>query len=423
MSSAKPSSDTQRSNTQRSSGSAKRPSKKKSKVIKRLVGGAIVLGLVAMVGLASMPKPMIVTVAEVVSAPLTVTIDESGTTRVKDRFVVSVPIAGDVGRLELRPGDRVAEGDVLLRIAPLTPQLMDAQSRAQAEAQVAAASAAQRQARAAVARAEAARDLGRQNYERTTGLANTGATSAQVVDQARFERRARDEEYTSATLGVRVADSQLRMARAALGRYTTRGNEEALEVPSPIAGQVLRVLHDQQGVVQPGTPIIEIGDPSHLEITIDVLTADAVAIETGAPVTLERWGGDEPLVGHVQRIEPSAFTRVSSLGVEEQRVNVVVDIDTERSIWDALGDGYRVEASIQTWHEEDVVQVPSSALFRTDEGWALFRVAGESVERVEVVVGQRAGLTVQILEGISAGERVVVHPSESLVDGAAVSVR
>lgn len=402
--------------------SAKRRSKKKSKVVKRLIGVAIAIGLVTMIGLASMPKPMVVNVAEVVSAPLTVTIDENGTTRVKDRFVVSVPITGDLGRLELRPGDRVAEGDVLLRIAPLTPQLMDAQSRAQAEAQVAAASAAQRQARASVARAEAARELGRQNFERTTGLANTGATSAQLVDQARFERRARDEEYTSATLGVRVADSQLRMARAALGRYTTRGNEDALDVPSPIAGQVLRVLHDQQGVVQPGTPIIEIGDPSHLEITIDVLTADAVAIEPGAPVTLERWGGEEALVGHVQRIEPSAFTRVSSLGVEEQRVNVVVDIDTERSVWAALGDGYRVEAHIQTWHEEDVVQIPSSALFRTDDGWALYRVNGEAVERVEVLVGQRAGLTVQVLEGISPGERVVVHPSESLADGSAVRV-
>jgi HlyD family secretion protein len=317
----------------------------------------------------------------------------------------------------------VAEGDVLLRIAPLTPQLMDAQSHAQAEAQVAAAAAAQRQARSSVSRAEAARDLGHQNYDRTAGLANTGAASAQLVDQARFERRARDEEYTSATLGVRVADSQLRMARAALGRYTTRGNEEALNVPSPIDGQVLRVLHDQQGVVQPGTPIIEIGDPSHLEITIDVLTADAVAIETGAPVTLDRWGGDEPLVGHVQRIEPSAFTRVSSLGVEEQRVNVVVDIDTEQSVWAALGDGYRVEARIQTWHAEDVLQVPSSALFRTDAGWALYRVNGESAERVDVLVGHRAGLTVQVLEGISAGESVIVHPSESLADGAAITAR
>lgn len=405
------------------SSSKKRSSKSNAKIAKRILGIVVVLGVGAMIAFASMPKPTQVNVAEVVSAPLTVTINENGTTRVKDRFVVSVPIAGDLGRLELRPGDRVAEGDVLLRIAPLTPQLMDAQSRAQAEAQVAAAAAAQRQARASVSRAEAARDLGRQNYERTAGLADTGATSAQVVDQARFERRARDEEYTSATLGVRVADSQLRMARAALGRYTSRGNEDALEVPSPIAGQVLRVLHDQEGVVQPGTPIIEIGDPSHLEITIDVLTADAIAIEAGAPVTLERWGGDEPLAGHVQRIEPSAFTRVSSLGVEEQRVNVVVDIDTEQSVWASLGDGYRVEARIQTWHADEVLQVPSSALFRTSEGWALYRVNGESAERVDVQVGQRAGLTVQVLEGVSAGDRVVVHPSESLVDGSPIIAR
>ena len=392
--------------------------------VKRVVGGVLASGVIAAIVFAMMPKPLAVDVAEVASGPMTVTVDENGQTRVKDRFIVSAPISGDVGRPELRPGDRVVEGDVLLRIAPLAPQLMNAQSRAQAEAQVAAASASQRQARAAVSRAEAANDLAGQAHQRQMGLVRSGALSQQAADQANFEVRARTEELTSARLGVRVADSQVRMARAALGRYSNRDdNEEVLEVPAPIDGQVLRVLHDQEGVVQVGTPVVELGDPAGLEVAVDVLTADAVVIEVGAPVRLERWGGGEALEGHVQRVEPSAFTKVSSLGVEEQRVNVVVDIDSERSLWESLGDGYRVEAQIQVWHSDDTLQIPSSSLFRTAEGWGAYRINGNVVELVAVEAGRRAGLTVQILSGLSVGDQVVVHPSDTLVDGADVRVR
>ncbi len=384
-----------------------------------LVAGAVVaLSVVAL-----MPKPVAVDTAVAQRGALSVTVDESGRTRVKDRFVVSAPITGDIGRIELRPGDRVAEGDVLMRIAPLTPQLMDAQSRAQAEAQVAASLASQRQARAAVARAEAARDLADQTHERQSSLVARGAMSQQAADQSAYEMRARREELTSARLGVRVADYQVRMARAALGRYATRDNEEALEVPSPIDGQVLRVLHEQEGVVDVGRPVVELGDPQRLEIAVDVLTADAVRIAPGAPVRLLRWGGEQALLGHVQRVEPSAFTKVSSLGVEEQRVNVVVDIDTERDVWVALGDGYRVEAEIQIWRAEDALQVPSSALFRTTEGWAAFRVTEGAAELAPVEVGQRAGLAVQVLSGLAEGDEVIVHPSETLEAGTAVRIR
>ena len=405
---------------------AVREARKRSRARKKLIGRVVMtlflVSLVVLGVIASRPKPPVVDTVIAERSTLTVNVRESGETRVKDRFVLSAPITGDIGRIELRPGDTVEEGDILMRIAPLTPQLMDSQSRAQAQAQVAAALASQRQARASVARAEAALELSTRTLERQEQLANNGGVSAQVVEQASFEARARREELTSSRLGVRVADYQVRMAQAALGRYESRDGDEALEVPSPIRGHVLRVLHDQGGVVSAGTPIVELGDPATLEIAVDVLTADAVAIENGAPVTLLRWGGGRDLEGHVQRVEPSAFTKVSSLGVEEQRVNVLIDIDSPRENWLGLGDGYRVEAEIQTWQEDDVLQLPSSALVRVDEGWAVFVVNEDTVSLTPVDVPRRAGLRAQV-EGIEEGTRVVQHPPDSLEDGDAVRLR
>lgn len=212
------------------------------------------------------------------------------------------------------------------------------------------------------------------------------------------------------------------MARAALGGVDSEA-EEGMEVPSPVGGRVLRLVQQSEGVIQAGTPLVEIGDPSGLEIAVDVLTADAVHIQPGAFVTLERWGGDKALEGHVQRVEPSAFTKVSALGVEEQRVNVVIDIDSERDQWEALGDGYRIEARIRIWREDEALSIPSSALFRHEDGWAVYRVRGESVALTEVDVGRRNGLRAQILEGVSEGDRVVVHPSDQVVDGVSVRIR
>lgn len=392
------------------------------RIVRRVITGVFLAGVVGLIVLASLPKPVPVDVAEVARGPLEVTVDQDGQTRVKDRYVVSAPLTGTLGRLELRAGDVIDEGSIVARIAPLAPQLMDARSRAQSEARVQASLASQRQARAAVSRAEAATQLANQMYERQQALAERGGVSQQALDQSRFEARARREELTSARFGVRVADYEVRMARAALGGVDSEA-EEGMEVPSPVGGRVLRVVQQSEGVIQAGTPLVEIGDPSGLEIAVDVLTADAVHIQPGAFVTLERWGGDKALEGHVQRVEPSAFTKVSALGVEEQRVNVVIDIDSERDQWEALGDGYRIEARIRIWREDDALSIPSSALFRHEDGWAVYRVRGESVALTEVDVGRRNGLRAQILEGVSEGDQVVVHPSDQVVDGVSVRIR
>jgi HlyD family secretion protein len=235
----------------------------------------------------------------------------------------------------------------------------------------------------------------------------------------------RAEELTSAEFGLRVADSELRLARAALLRLeTTRGGApERFEVRAPVEGEVLRVLQESEGVVQPGAPLLEVGDSRALEIVVDVLTSDAVDIVPGAPVRITRWGGDSALRAHVHRVEPSAFTRISALGVEEQRVNVLIDLDEPRERWAALGDGFRVEASIEVWRAADALQVPAGAVFRHDSGWAVFRVSGGRAALTPVTIGRRSGTAAQVLEGLEPEDTVVVYPGDNVVDGIRVEGR
>lgn len=395
-----------------------------AKWLKRSLWAFLGLGLIAMIVVAFLPKPVPVDLVPVRRAPLRVTVDEDGRTRVTDRYVVSSPLSGNLARIELDPGAPVEDGQVIARLVPMARPLMDAQSRAEAEARVASASAQLRQARATVERAEAALEFADTTAERQRQLARRGTIPAQTLDQAELELRSRREELSSARFGVRVAAHQLELARAALGRFDDGGDgAEQMEVTSPIDGAVLRVMQESGGAVQAGTPLLELGDPSHLEVAVDVLTSDAVHIEPGDAVIIERWGGETPLAGHVRMVEPSAFTRTSALGVEEQRVNVVIDLDSPREEWERLGDGYRVEARIVIWEEEDVLVVPASAVFRQGEGWAVYVLEGDAVRLQPVQTGRRNGLSVQILEGLEEGAQVVVHPSDRVVDGVEVEPR
>lgn len=393
------------------------------KWLKRGLWGLAALGLVGMIVVAFLPKPVPVDLVSVTRGELRVTVDEDGRTRVSDRYVVSAPLTGNVGRIELNPGDAVSEGAVLARFVPIARPLMDAQTQAEAQARVAAGNAQLRQARASLERARAASTFAETQAARQRGLVERGTLSRDTLDQIQLEERSRHEELVSAEFGVRVAAHQVEMARAALGRIEGEESDEQMEVSSPIEGVVLRVLNENAGVIQAGTPILELGDPSHLEIAVDVLTSDAIHIEPGQRVSIERWGGDGPLDGHVRMIEPSAFTRTSALGVEEQRVNVLIDLDTERERWARLGDGYRVETRIVVWEEQDVSSVPASAVFRHGDGWAVFRVEAGVAHLVDVETGRRNGLQVQILEGIEEGDRVVAHPSDRVVDGVEVEGR
>ena len=399
--------------------------------IKRGLGVLFVLGVAAMLVMAWMPKPIPVDVAEAERGTLSVTVDEDGRTRVKDRYLISSPVPGNLARIELEPGDVVSEGDVVARIVPLAPPLMDERTRAQAEAQLAASSAAQRQALATISRIEAGLEFAREDAQRQRALAERGTIAEQVARRAELEARTLGEELESARFAARVAQHQAEMSRAALGRITdgrrpgarAEGGEEQLEIRAPVAGTVLRVMHESEGVVQPGTPLLEVGDAAALEIVTDVLTSDAVHVEPGAKVLVDRWGGDRVLNGVVRLIEPSAFTRPSALGVEEQRVNVVVDLTDPHDEWAELRDGYRVETSIIVWSEDDVLHVPSSAVFRHRDGWAAYRINAGVARVVPVETGRRNGLNVQILEGLSPGDTVVVHPSDRVKDGVEVEVR
>lgn len=364
------------------------------------------------------PRAVPVDVAAVRRGDLVVTVDEDGRTRVIDRYVVTAPIAGEVARFELHPGDGVSAGDVLARISPAPPPLLDVRSRAEAEARVRAAEAEVKRARASVLLASDAEAFARRELERIRALTTEGALTEQALDSAQLEADSAARQLDSARFGERVAAHQLEMARAALSGL--RGGAEPLEIRSPVSGQVLRVPQESGGVLPPGTPLIEVGDPDALEIVVDVLTPDAVGVVPGAPVRIDGWGGGRPLGGRVRRVEPSAFTKVSALGVEEQRVNVIVDIDQPPRLRENLGDGFRVDVHITTWRGEGLVVAPASALFRRGERWACFVVEDGRARLRLVRAGHRSSFDVEIVEGLRPGEVVVVHPGDRVDDGVRV---
>ncbi len=380
----------------------------------------VVAGLVV----AWMPEPVPVEVGTVTRGTLRVTVDEDGRTRVIDRYSVAAPLSGNLARIDWEPGDAVKRGAVLARITPAPPPLLDERTRATAEARLSAALAAERQARAQIARAEARAELARSEAERDRKLMESGAISSAALQQSLVNERSAEAELESLRFGVRVAEHEVQTARAALLRISGNGKKEgALDVTSPIDGSVLRVVRENAGPVQAGEALLELGEPNALEVVVDVLSSDAVRLRPGAEATIEAWGG-APLAARVRRIEPSAFTRLSALGVEEQRVNVILDITDPREKWTALGDGFRVEARIVAWEGSDLTLVPASAVFRRGEDWVVFRIDEESrAQLTPVEIGERTGRTVQIVSGLSPGARVILHPSDQVETGTEVAPR
>lgn len=403
------------------------PSEKKSSArarrrwLGRLGWALLALALVGLVVFAMLPKPVTVETATVKRGPLVVTVDEAARTRVKDRYVVSSPLAGNLGRIELNPGDRVKAGDVIARISPVDSPLLDARTRTETEARVAGATAAQRQAAAAVSRAELAQAHAASELETARGLVGKGALVAKDLENAELEQRLRVEELASAKFAAQVADHEVQMTRAALARIGGKTGEQ-FEITAPTSGRVLRVVQKSAGVVAPAVPLLEIGDDAALEVVSDVLTSDAVRIPSAAKVKLLRWGG-EPLAGHVRTIEPSAFTRISALGVEEQRVTVVIDLDEPHAKWTALGDGYRLDVQIVTWEQTSVLTLPQGAAFRSADHWAVFVVDAGRARLRPVELGQRSVFDAEVLSGLDEGTTIVLHPGEKVVDGVQVTTR
>ncbi|MDH3979237.1 MAG: efflux RND transporter periplasmic adaptor subunit [Gammaproteobacteria bacterium] len=369
------------------------------------------------------PAPLLVESATVVRAPLSVTVDEEGQTRVKDRFVISAPVAGYLQRIVLEVGDSVTRGQALAFMEPLRPEVLDPRSRARAEAQVAAANAAIKSAEQKVSAARAEAGFASNDFKRKQQLQEQSLVSRDALEQAATRSREAAAQLRSAEFSVEVARYELEAAQTALQYSIGSDGDEGLEtvaLKAPVASQVLQIHHKSEGVVATGEPLLEIGDPSALEVAVDVLSADAVRIQPGTRVQLLRWGGPRVLEAVVRTIEPTGFTHISALGVEEQRVWVIADLVSPYSDWQQLGDGYRVEAQFVLWQDDDVLQVPASALFRHDDSWSVFTIDAGKARLVTVGEGRSNGLATQILDGIGPGERVILHPDDRIADGVRV---
>lgn len=406
-----------------------------------LVGAGILVSL--------RPKPVPVETTTLALQPLRVTVSGEGKTRVKDRYVVMAPVHGNLARIELRPGDSVDDGTTLATIEPIAPPLLDPRQRSELAARAQAAEAAARQASAAVSRAQAAAKFAKRDLERVRSLAQQGTLSKADLETAELAAETATKDLESAEFGVRVAKHERDMAKAALersDRSTPDGGEsegkgkskskrerkdeaasgeeggvEQLSLYSPVAGRVLQIVRTSEGVVNPGEPLLELADLNAIEIVLDVLTTEAVRITAGDKATLLRWGGEGPLHGRVRLVEPAAFTKVSALGVEEQRVNVVIDIEEPPEDRPRLGDGFALDVEVTVWETPSALTVPLSALFRDTEGWNLFVVEDGAAALRQVEIGQRNDFDVQIMSGVDAGETVILHPGDRIHDGTLVA--
>jgi HlyD family secretion protein len=368
------------------------------------------------------PAPVPVDLAAAEQGSLVITVDEEGETRVRDRYVVSAPVPGRMRRIELEPGDPVTAGvTVLAMFEPADPALLDARTRAEVEARVQAAESSLGGARAERQRVAAELDFAQRELKRYRDLDREGLTSKEQLEA--FERNVRtlEEAVRSADFAVRTAEHQLEVSRASL--LQRRSNAPPIRLTSPVDGVVLRRLQESESVVPIGQPLIEVGNLSQLEIVADFLSTAAVRVRAGQPVWVEQWGGTEPLAARVRRVEPSGFTKISALGVEEQRVNVVMDFEGSPEDWQTLGDGYRVEVRVVVSQRDAIVKVPASSLFRDNGQWAVFTVADDKAVRRAVEVGEQNGLEAEIRSGLAAGEPVIVFPSDDVQDGVAVTPR
>jgi len=369
------------------------------------------------------PDPFLVDVATVGRGPLRVTMDEEGETRVRDRFVVSAPFTGRILRIELEPGEPVRAGGVLAVLRPAEANLLDVRSRASSEASVRTAEAALGRARSNRERARAELRFAQSDLKRAAALGKQGIVSREEVEVAQLAVETRQETLKAAEFEIQAAQSELSAARAGLLEAGQGGGGGAYEVRSPVDGTVLRRLRESETVVPAGEPLMEVGDPASLEIVADLLSTDAARLRPGQPVEIEQWGGGKALAGRVRRVEPSGFLKISALGVEEQRVNVIIDLAGSPEERRGLGDGFRVEVRVVVWDSPDAVQVPTSALFRDEQGWAAFVLENGKAVRRRVEVGPQSDRAAAVLSGLKEGEKVIIHPSADVTDGVEVEER
>ena len=391
-----------------------------------LVLAVIALAVMGLIWALS-PTPIAVDLAVVTRAPMEVSISGEGRTRVHDIYTVSAPVSGRIQRIEVHVGDVVIAGETLLAtIEPASPQFLDSRALAQAEAAVKASDAAKTLAEADLARVQAELTFAKTNLRRARTLFAKQTISRRDLDQAELESATHAAAVDSARATLMVRNFELETAKATLIEPTSIRGEAAaccVEVRAPVSGRVLRVLRQSEGVVDRASPLIEIGDPARLEVVVDLLSTDAVRVREGASVTLTGWGGEAAIKGRVSRVEPYGFTKISALGIEEQRVNVIISFVGSANTWAGLGHGFRVEAFIREWQADDVLQVPLGALFRDGEDWAVFIDDEGTAKRTKITIGHTNGRTAEVRGGLGDGTRVISHPSDRVADGGKIVVR
>ncbi len=370
-------------------------------------GAALVVGLIAFLVLR--PTPVPVEVGEVVRGPLETVIETDGTTRVVDRYTITAPVSGRLARIDLREGDIISPGEVVARLSRVP---LDPNTRSEAEARLVGAQAALRETEARLDQTRGAMEQAALRAERMRNLAEAGGVSQEAMEMAVLESRTAEREHAAARSRMDAVLAEIGAARAAL----MAGGGESVAVRSPEAGRLLRIHDPSERVVAAGTPLMDIGETRRLEVVAEVLSNDAVRIPPGARMRVAGWGGDE-LGATVRLVEPGAFTKISALGVEEQRVRVVGDLLSPPA---ALGDGYRIEARIVTWSADDVVKVPASALFRTGDDWSVFVIEGGRAHLREVLLGERTPREAEVVDGLQPGDAVILYPSERVEDGTRV---
>ncbi|QHO75765.1 secretion protein HlyD [Bradyrhizobium sp. CCBAU 051011] len=403
---------------------------------KRIIGIVIVSAIAALLAWFAWPRPLAVDLATVARGPLEVTADDDGRTNVRHIYTVSAPVGGKVLRIShpmgmkgssLHVGDQVTANETVVALMqPTPPSFIDVRSRDQLEAEVIAADASIQQQAAEIRRLEAALDFARTEFQRAQALARTQTISTQAFDKARFEVASNEAALASAKAQL---DFRRNMRTSLAARLIDPSNVAAptdpaccVRVLAPASGRILKIVQDNETVVPPGAPLVDIGDPNDLEIVCDLLSTDAVQIKVGAPVRIDGWGG--PAVrGKVVRVDPAGFLKVSALGIEEQRVRVTIDFVDPPELWSRLGHDYRVIVRVTIWSADDVLTVPVSALFRKGEDWALFAVEDGRVRLTSVKIGHRNNRMAEVLEGLAAGRQVVLHPSDKISDGVRVAQR
>lgn len=392
----------------------------------RLIAGLIALVLLAAIFVATRTPAVEVETGVVTRGPLAVTVNDLAETRVRDLYLVAAPITGELLRVPLKPGARVIAGEtVLARIQAAAPGPLDARTVAQIEANIRTLQAQSQAARAQIDEAQAALVLADRQLVRVTTLHQRGFATRAAFDEARAARDRAHAGVRSAIEAERAARESVRAARAGLITPDMAGEGRGVvDVRSPVSGYVMTVPQESERPIAAGTPLVAVGDPERMEMVTDLLSSDAVQVRPGAAVSIEDWGGERPLRGRVRLVEPYGFLKISALGVEEQRVNVVIDFTESRAAWARLGHGFRATVRIETWSAPDVMRVPTSALFRSGTDWQVFRVdADERARAATVRLGRMNDQWAQVVQGLMPGDRVILHPGDKVAEGVRVRAR